>query len=233
MKALILASGTGTRLRPLTDSIPKPLLDVGGKTILDRQLDCLAKHGIQRAIITTGPFREMVEEHVRRNHSLEVTFVHNPRYDSTNYIYSLWLTRELIDSDILLLHGDLLLDEMLVGRLAEAADNRVLVNRQVIPADKDFKALVEDDRVTRIGIDVSGTSAFFCAPAYRFSQADFMLWLRAMDGFVRRGQVDCYAEDAFNQVSDELVLRPLYFSEFCMEVDTAEDLATARRAMAG
>ena len=232
MKTLILASGAGTRLRPLTDSLPKTLLEVGGKTILDRQLDCLVKHGLTRAIITTGPFREGVEEHVHRNHSLEVTFVHNPNYDSTNYIYSLWLTRELIDTDILLLHGDLLLDDVLVRRLAEAADNRVLVNRHVIPPAKDFKALIENERVTRIGVDVSGTTAFFCAPAYRFSQADFMLWLRTIDDFVRRGQTSCYAEDAFNQVSHEIVLRPLYFHEFCMEIDTAEDLETARSAVA-
>ena len=232
MKALILASGGGTRLRPLTDSLPKPLLDVGGKTVLDRQLDSLAKSGIQQAIITTGPFRERVEEHVRRNHALEVTFVHNPRYDTTNYIYSLWLTRELINTDILLLHGDLLLDDVLVGRLAEAADNRVLVNREVVPPAKDFKALIENGKVTRIGVDVSGATAFFCAPAYRFSQADFMLWLRTIDQFVRHGQVGCYAEDAFNQVSHEIALRPLYFHEFCMEIDTAEDLETARRTVA-
>jgi len=229
MKALILASGAGTRLRPLTDNVPKALLDVGGSTILDRLLDSLAKSGVRQAIITTGPFRRKMEEHVRRNHDIEVTCIHNPRYDSTNYIYSLWLTRDLIDADILLLHGDLLLDDVLVQRLVEAADNRVLINRHVTPPTKDFKALVENDRVTKIGVGVSGTTAFFCAPAYRFSQADFTLWLKAIDDFVRRGQVDCYAEEAFNQVSNELVLRPLYFREFCMEIDTAEDLQTARK----
>jgi choline kinase len=109
MKALILASGTGKRLRPLTNTLPKPLLKVGDKTILDYQLESLIKHGITRLIITTGPFREKLEEHVLSGYHLEVQFVNNPRYDSTNYIYSLWLTRDLIDSDVLLLHGDLFL----------------------------------------------------------------------------------------------------------------------------
>jgi phosphoenolpyruvate phosphomutase len=228
MKALILASGSGTRLRPLTDNLPKALLDVGGKTLLDYQLESLAKHGVNQVIITTGPFRERIEEHVRRNHNHKAVFVHNPIYNSTNYIYSLWLTRALIDSDILLLHSDLLFHDVLMRRLVEATDNRVLVNRQVKPPEKDFKALVENDRVTRIGVDVSGPDTFFCAPMYRFSQEDFTLWLSTIDDFIRQGRVDCYAEDAFNQVSHRITLRPLYFEEFCMEIDTAEDLETAR-----
>ena len=230
MKALILASGAGTRLRPLTDRLPKALLDVGGKTLLDRQLEGLASHGLREAIITTGPFREKVEEHVRRNRHLDVTFVHNPRYSSTNYIYSLWLARGHIDSDTLLLHGDLLFDSALIGQLLETPGNRVLVNRQVEPPEKDFKARIEDDRVTRIGVDAAGPGTFFCAPMYRLMLADFRLWLDAIGDFVRQGQVDRYAEDALNTLLERIVLRPLYFSGFCMEVDTAEDLEVARRA---
>ncbi len=228
MKALILASGAGTRLSPLTDSLPKTLLDVGGNTILGRQLSALTRYGITDVIITTGPFRETIEEHVRRNHQLDVTFVHNPVYESTNYIYSLWLARDLIDSDILLLHADLLFDDMLVGRLIEANDNRVLVNRNVEPPEKDFKALIENGVVTRIGVDITGADAFFCAPMYRFSLDSFRIWLAEIDNFVRDKRVDCYAEEALNRVSDRIDLHPLYYEEFCMEIDTLEDLELAR-----
>jgi len=228
MKALILASGSGTRLSPLTDNLPKTLLDIGGKTILDRQLTALAGHGVTSIIITTGPFCYKIEEHVRRNHHLDITFVHNPLYASTNYIYSLWLARDLIDSDILLLHADLLFDNMLVSRLLETNDNRVLVNRSVKPPEKDFKALIENGTVKRIGVDVTGTGAFFCAPMYRFSRDGFRIWLEEIDNFVRDKRVDCYAEEALNRVSDRIELRPLYYGEFCMEIDTVEDLEAAR-----
>ena len=58
MKAIILASGEGKRLRPLTDNLPKPLIKIGDKTILGHQLDNLIRCHIRDIIITTGPFED-------------------------------------------------------------------------------------------------------------------------------------------------------------------------------
>ena len=109
MKAIILASGTGKRLQPLTDLVPKSLLTVGHQTILDYQLTSLTKQGINEVVITTGPLREQIEEHVRSRYSAEVQFVHNPRFETTNYIYTLWLAKESIDKYLNLACGDLCL----------------------------------------------------------------------------------------------------------------------------
>lgn len=231
MKAVILASGVGKRLRPLTDSVPKPLIKIGDKTILDYQLESLIKHGIENIIVTTGPFKEKLEDYVLNNYRIKVRFVKNPRYETTNYIYSLWLTKNFIDSDVLLLHGDVLLDGVLIGKLIESKDNRALVNREIRPPEKDFKALIENSRVTRIGVELSGPNAYFCAPVYKFSKADFLRWIAKIDDFIKQGKVNCYAEDAFNEISDELVLHPLYFTEFCMEIDTMADLDKARSVL--
>jgi len=227
MNALILASGAGKRLRPLTDSVPKALVKIGNKTILDLQLEALIKHRIERVIITTGPFKEKLEEHVRSNYPIKVWFVNNPKYETTNYIYSLWLAKNLIDSDMLLLHGDLLFDDVLIGKLIEAKNNSVLINKRIKPPEKDFKALIEGNRVAQIGVELSGPNAYFCAPMYRFSKSDFLRWLSKIEDFVRQGRTNCYAEDAFNEISKEIVLHPLYFDEFCMEVDTVGDLEGA------
>ena len=231
MKAVILASGAGTRLQPVTDNIPKNLVEVGSATILDRQLNSLLKHGIDEVVITTGPFREKLEEHVRLHHRVPVRFVHNPIFDSTNNIYSLWLTRDLIGDDILLLHGDLLFDDLLVGKIIEAGGDCVLVNRIVEPPEKDFKALVQNDRIVKIGVDVEGSEAYFCAPMYRFSRETMRLWFAEIDSFINRGEVECYAETALNELLGRIDLRPLYFDEFCMEIDTIEDLERARKFM--
>ena len=229
MKAIILASGVGRRLRPLTDRYPKSLLRVGGKTLIDYQLEALEKHGICDIVITTGHLSKKLEDHVRKTSAASIQFVHNPEYERTNYIYSLWLTKGLVDEDIILLHGDLLFDSVLIQKLLEARGNRVLVNRQVLSPEKDFKALIKRGRVVRIGVNLSGPGTFFCAPLYRFSKADFLLWLDKIEDFVRQGKVDCYAEDAFNEISAEVLLRPLYFKEFCMEIDTRADLEKTRR----
>ncbi len=214
MKAVILASGAGKRLRPLTDSIPKPLIRVGNKTLLDYQLESLVRHGIEGIIITTGPFKENLEEHVRSNYRFKVWFVNNPRYETTNYIYSLWLTKNLIDSDVLLLHGDLLFDDVLIGKLIAARDNRVLVNREIEPPEKDFKALIQNNRAAKIGVEISGPNAFFCAPLYKFSRVDFLHWLSQIGDFISRGKVNCYAEDALNEIFNEIALYPLYFKAY-------------------
>lgn len=227
MKALILASGAGRRLHPLTEQTPKPLIKVGDKTILDYQMESLTRHGINRIIITTGPFPEKITEHVQKNYPVKVSFVNNPRYETTNYIYSLWLTRDLIDEDIILLHGDLIFADALIQKLLAAESNCVMVNRQIPPPEKDFKALVVNNRVVKIGVELSGADTYFCAPMYKFSSTDFLRWLTEIESFVKQGRTDCYAEDAFNEISRELLLSPLYFEEFCTEIDTVSDLKEA------
>jgi choline kinase len=229
MKAIILASGVGRRLRPLTDRNPKSLLRVGGRALIDYQLEALVKHGICDIVITTGHLGKKLEEYVRKTSVVPVQFVYNPEYERTNYIYSLWLTKGLVDDDIILLHGDLIFDSVLIKKLLEAQGNLVLVNRDVLSPEKDFKALIKRGRVVRIGVNLSGPGTFFCAPLYRFSKADFLLWLDKIDDFVRQGKVGCYAEDAFNEISDDVFLGPLYFKEFCMEIDTKADLEKTRR----
>jgi len=230
MKALILNSGIGKRLRPLTEDKPKALIEIGDKSLLAHQLDNLIRCDIRDIIITTGPFEDKIKMHVKEEyHELDVSYVNSPIYETTNYIYSMWLTKKLIDDDIILLHGDLLFDKKLLERLInEKYENCVLVNRKIKPPKKDFKAVIENNRVAKIGVDFSGEYAFFSAPLYRFSKSDFLYWLDEIEKFVKRGNVNSYAEDAFNEISDKIILHPVYFDEeFCLEIDTVEDLKIA------
>ncbi|MBC8227917.1 NTP transferase domain-containing protein [bacterium] len=107
MIAIILASGTGSRLMPLTKDIPKSLVKVNGKTIIDIEIENILYCGINKLIITIGYKGGKLRNYVKEKYSnLDVIFVENEKYDSTNYIYSMWLTRNFIDDDILLLHLD-------------------------------------------------------------------------------------------------------------------------------
>jgi len=68
----------------------------------------------------------------------------------------------------------------------------------------------------------------FSLPLYT-TKSDFLCWLDEIEKFIRREDMNSYAEDAFNEISDKVMLRPLYFDEgFCMEIDTVEDLEIAR-----
>jgi phosphoenolpyruvate phosphomutase len=231
MKAIILSAGIGSRLMPETQKIPKALLKLNGKTILDIELENLASNGIQEIIIVTGHKHEMVKQHVTENYpDLNVAFVVNQEYETTNYIYSIWLTKELVDDDIVILHGDMVFEGKLLEKLfTSPSENAALVNNVITPPEKDFKAIVNDDVIKEIGVECFGQNAFFCAPIYRFSMFGFSRWLDEIDRFVVNGDVLRYAEDAFNNISDEVKLHAVYYSdEFCMEIDTPEDLDTAK-----
>ncbi len=232
MKAVILASGAATRLRPLTDNVPKCLIEVNGDTILGRMLRGLERNGVKDILITTGHMGDAVREYVKSNFpGLNVEYVHNPMFGDTNYIYSMWLAKDKVtDDDILLLHGDLVFDETLLERAVNVTGSMVLVNKSVPPPEKDFKGLVVDGHVKNVGVNVFGDGAFFLAPMYRLSKEAFKVWMSEINRFVGNGKVKCYAEDAFNNVSHIIKVAPLYYTEFCMEIDTPEDLEKAKKA---
>ena len=231
MKAIILNSGIGKRMRPFTNENPKCLAKLNGKTILGHEIENLLHYGSKEIIITTGPFEEKIKEFMKDNFSeLNITYVKNPRCESTNYIYSMWLTKDLIDDDILLMHGDMVFEKELLGKLLnQNKNNSVLINNKIEIPKKDFKGKIENSLVKEIGVNVFGKNAFFLAPIYKFSKDDFILWLNEIKKFIDRRNVNVYAEDAFNKISDKIKLYPVYYrDEFCMEIDDFNDLDIAR-----
>jgi len=129
MKALILAAGTASRLRPLTNDTPKCLLLVGQRTLLGRSMDALIQNGIREFVIVTGYLHQQIEQFVSNQYAdqIEVTFIHNEVYATTNNIYSLWLARPSVEGEeILLLDSDLLYDSLIIARVLENDSPNVL-----------------------------------------------------------------------------------------------------------
>ncbi len=75
-KAFVLAAGKGERMRPLTDNCPKPLLYVGGRTMLDRALDALEAAGVEEVVVNTWYLGDMITEHLKDRTSPKITFSH-------------------------------------------------------------------------------------------------------------------------------------------------------------
>ena len=120
MKAVILAAGYGNRMRPLTDSRHKTLLEVGGKTIIARIIDALLGHSINEIVVVTGYRNEELTGYLRSNYpKVAFEFVHNPRYRETNNIYSMSLAFDSIEisGDIVLIESDLIFDPAVLDRL--------------------------------------------------------------------------------------------------------------------
>jgi phosphoenolpyruvate phosphomutase len=234
MKAIILNSGIGQRMGTLTDHSPKCLVPLSKKeTILDYQIALLSHNDINELIITTGPFSDQIKEYITQKYpSLNVSYVHNPLYSSTNYIYSIHLIPdEKIDVGTLLIHGDLILELKLFNAiLSSSINDSVLVNKQVPKQQKDFKGRIIENQVREIGVDIFDSNCYMLMPLYKMSKEFFMRWKEEIKEFVNRGETNKYAENAFNSISKKLPLYPHYYTnEFCMEIDTPEDLDIAQK----
>src|SRR5437764_13179886 len=162
MKAVILAAGCATRLRPHSDDTPKTLLQVGGVPILRRTITSLLRCGIDQFVIGTGYLEHMVREAVASWFpGLDVTYVYNQDFRTTNNAYSLWLTRPHVDGHaFMLLDGDVVFDidvaEEMVARgpdcLAVRSVGEIGLEEVKVMADK-------EDRVLAIGKHVPVRSA--------------------------------------------------------------------------
>jgi L-glutamine-phosphate cytidylyltransferase len=233
VKAVILNSGVGSRMGELTLNKSKCLVPVDkNETILSRQLKMLIKAEIFDILITIGPYGNQIPDYVGQLFpELPVVYVRNEEFNSTNYIYSMYLADSLLREDILLMHGDIVLEEKVLTDIINSKNKDVvIVDSTVTLPEKDFKGKVVDSFITEIGINIKkADNVYFLLPVYKLS-ANFMnKWMDEIAVFVSRNETGVYAENAFNSISSKLELRYMDIKGgFCMEVDTEEDLEHAK-----
>ena len=229
MIALILNSGLGSRMGEASRHLPKGMTEIGGGyTILSRQLTQLAQLGVRDVVITTGPFAEALEAHVQGlGLGLNVRFVPNPEYATTNYIVSIHRAAPyLAGEDVLLLHGDLVLESAVLAELMQSPHSVMATDAAAPLPLKDFKARLREGRIVAVGVELFGADCVACQPAYRWRAEDMRQWLAEMAAFVRRGETRVYAENAFNALEGAVPLHPLELrGRLCAEIDNPEDLA--------
>lgn len=234
MKALILNSGIGKRMGELTRTKNKCMAEIApGTAIIDWQLELLQKEGIEEVVITTGPFAETLQEHVIGKYpGIHFVFRHNPIYDTTNYIYSIALAQDVLqDDDILLMHGDLVFEKSVLHDLVESKDSAMVVDTTLPLPEKDFKAVVENGKITKVGIEFF-ESASAAQPLYKLLQNEWSIWLKEILAFCENGNRSVYAENAMNKISDSMTLKPYDVKgRICMEVDNLDDLGKVREMM--
>lgn len=228
MRAVILNSGSGSRMGALTADRHKSMVALpGGESLLARQVRILSACGVSDFVVTTGPYAAEIERHLREGFpGLSFRFVHSDRSHDTNYIYSLYLAREWLQGDILLLHGDLVFERGVAEGITALPHSAMAVSASLPLPDKDFKAVVQNGKIVKVGVEYFGEGAVAAQPFYRLAAADWLPWLRAIERYIGAGKVTCYAEVALCDIADGLDIRPFDFgTRLCAEVDTPEDLA--------
>lgn len=128
MKVIILAAGQGTRLRPLTDDRPKCMVEVNGKSMIERQLTTMRSCGIKDEDITiiTGYCHEVLEDRFK---DTAINFIVNDKFETTNMVCSLMCARSLMESeeDIIISYGDIIYGEPVFQKILGAADDMSVI----------------------------------------------------------------------------------------------------------
>jgi choline kinase len=182
-KAIILSAGQGSRLGHLVDNRPKCLIDFGGRTLLDRQLDTLSANGVREAVVVTGFHDDLVSSAIAlRTNGPTVRTVYNPFYKVADNLGSLFMAREELTGDCLVWNGDTLVSDALMAKVVgnEQAGICVTIDRKDGYDEDDMKVVVEaDGRLRAIGKRISagvngesiGLLAFRASGAERFREA--------------------------------------------------------------
>ena len=157
MKALILSAGQGRRLLPLTSEIPKCMLSIDGKSLLEWQVDELERCGIDRVTVVVGYGADRVEGLLSaRYRDRPIRTLYNPFFGFADNLGSCWIARSEMDGDFLLLNGDTLFEAPVVRRLLASPERAVTVTTDRKPeydAD-DMKVKLEGERLLRVGKDI-------------------------------------------------------------------------------
>lgn len=236
-KAIILAAGVGSRIRPLTNDCPKSLLKVGGIPILERMIVNILECGISDFIFVLGYRQEQIRNFVRsRFPELKATYVTNEVYRRTNTGYSLMLTQAAADgAGFVKFDADVVFDPAILRCLIDSpAENALCIDRNIKLDAEEVKVVVDDDMLVRrasksidpksalgesIGIEKIGTAT------------SALLFAELVEMMASESQHKKYYEAAY----ERLIAKRAAFHAVditgldWVEIDTLEDFEAANR----
>lgn len=242
MKALIIGAGQGKRLLPLTEIKPKALLEVGGKSLLEWQVESLAACGVEEIVVLAGFNRDAVAEALadfaRRWPAVDFRLVYNPFYGVADNLATCWMARHEMAGDFLLMNSDTLFSQPVLETLLDSAPAPIslAVDHKPRYDDDDMKVELQGTRLVDIGKSL---------PAERVQAESIgMLYFRGEgpQRFVEALEATMAKPEALRQwylsviaaLAPQLEIQAVTISghDWC-EIDYPVDIQNARRMVAG
>lgn len=235
MHCVILAAGTSSRLRPLTDSTPKCLIHIGSRSILERTIRAVFHAGIIHFTVVVGFQDWMIKNFLKRNFpSIDFTFVVNNQFETTNNAFSLLMAREDIEGhELLLLDGDIVFDDELLPLLIRSPhESSLLVRTKGNIGEEDVKVETNDNNeIVRIGKEIAAASAYGESIGIaKFSRGDTTRLFTTLEKRIRtENRVNEFYESSFQEMIDSgsRIFAADAGPYRSIEIDTAEDLHSA------
>ena len=233
MKAVILAAGLGTRLRPITDEVPKCMVQVNGQYIIDRQIENLLQNNItQSDIYIIGGYLENVLYQHLKNKYPHINFISNPRYNETNNMYSLFLAEPFVrGKEFLLMNADVFYDSHIIKGLLEGEGCKIACDRSQY-LDESMKITLDSEgKINHISKKIEESEHYAVSiDVYRISpKASQILFDEIEDTILNRKDENSWTEIALDSIFNRTDFKPYVIADKWFEIDNLEDLKTAER----
>lgn len=227
-RAVVLAAGRGERLRPVTESTPKTLVDVGGQPILAHIFDALDRADYESVTVVTGFEAGRVREFCRSEDRLTFEFVHSDAYRTTNNLYSLWLARDRLGAGFTLVNSDTLFPASCLQRLTATDGSALVVDTEKDLGDEEMKVRTDESDLVDIGKDLPAASGEYIGVS-KFDPRGADALVAELDRFVAADRTDEWYEAAFREVFDEVDVGVVEIHGDWIEIDDHDDLRAGRR----
>ncbi len=237
-KALILAAGLGTRLAPITDSVPKSLVPVNGKPILMKQIENLKQNGIMDITIVSGYKADVLEKAVHEKYP-EIKIVESVDYATTNNMYSAYLgIRSMFpDGEIkpfYMMNADVFYDASVITALEKMSAPNLVVVDMGRYIEESMKVIEKDGRLVAISKTITPEDALGSSiDVYKFgTDGGKAFYKRCVEYIEQKGELKKWSEVALNDAFNDAIFQACPLKGRWLEIDNHEDLAAAEALFA-
>lgn len=235
MKALILAAGLGSRLAPITDSIPKSLVPVNGKPILIKQIENLLDNHIEDITIVSGYKAKVLEKAVYNKYP-KINIIVNKDYATTNNMYSAYLGLKSIglDDDFLMMNADVFFDSSVLKSLLSFAGKDAIVVDIGRYIEESMKVVEHNGKLIKISKQILVNEALGSSiDVYRFSQTAGNEFYNKCEEYIKNGDLKKWSEVAINDILPSQNFKACPLNGRWFEIDNLEDLRFAEKLFEG
>ena len=228
MRAIILAAGKGKRLDQVRGDYPKCLLEIGGLSLIERQIQALRNVGVHEITAVVG----FGKEHVKERCGSQIHYVENKQHEQTNSLYSLWLARDSLSDGFVVLNADVFFHtQMLVDLVSTPYEDALLVSYESLAmlGDEEMKVKVRKGRVVDISKQMSPVEADGeNVGIVKFGSSGAAFLIEHLDALIAAGHLKSWAPHAFREFATSQPLHAISTRGYpWIEIDFPEDYARA------
>ena len=235
MKALILAAGLGSRLQHKTSDLPKALVSLLGKPILEYQLRALLDNNVNDIVVVVGKDGGKIIDFVRNHYpNLKVEFVWNHEYSTSNSSYSFWLAKEWIRGEVYVhLNCDILFSAAMLKKIvASSHSNIIAVRKDITLSDKMENVVLDGGKIVRMSLVHKPDCVGKAYGLAKFSPNSTEFLIKRIESYLAEGDKNQWCFGIIHEAADRIRYYALdATNDLLLEINTLDDLEHAERIL--